>query len=274
MKDFTKAKKIDFKGKKTYYWIEWNKELKKNFVVLYPPTSMNNSSMEPLEKMINETGHPTLLIEPRWTDHFKLDDFSNEFITLMKKEGIENPICLGYCGGYMILVDYVYKTNNADKIIGICGSYNFYKTAKNKFYFYFFDNVLRYGAYIGSLYWDIKHKRSKEKRGYPDQSKLQGKRYFPDVWLSIVDLPFSEISAHIKNGKKIIKWDISEKLGKVDKDMILIYGKNDMLVTPKSGEYIKKQVTGNCIVKVIEGEHSLPITRPKKVMEVLREYLI
>ena len=273
MKDFNKARKISFKGKDTYYSIEWKRELNKNFVVLYPPTSMNDSSMKPLEKMINEIGHPTILVNPKWHEYNSLDDFSEELVKIIKKEGIENPICLGHSGGYMILVDYVYKTNNADKIIGICGSYKFSETAKNKFYFHLFDKVLRYGAYIGSLYGGIKHKRSKEKRGYSDQSKLQGKKDFPGVWLSIVDLPFNEISAHIKNGKKIIKWDISEKLDKIDKDMILIYGKNDICVTARAGKYIKKHV-GNCIVKVIEGEHMLPITRPKQVMEVLREYLI
>ncbi len=274
MKDFTEVKKISFKGEDTYYSIKRNEELKKNFVVLYPPTSMNDSSMKPLEKMINETGHPTILVNPKWHEYNSLDDFSEELVQIISKEGIENPTVCGHSGGYMILADYVYKTKNADKIIGICGSYKFSETAKNKFYFHLFDKVLRYGAYIGSLYGGIKHKRNKEKRGYPDQSKLQGKKDFPGVWLSIVDLPFNEISAHIKNGKKIIKWDISEKLDKIDKDMILIYGKKDISVTARAGEYIKEHVKGNCIVKVIEGAHMLSITRLEEVMEVLSEYLI
>ncbi len=273
MKDFNKARKIEFNGRETYHWIEWRKDLKKRFVVMYPGSSMNSSSLEKLEKMINDAGHPTLIKEPDWMNS-DLNYFSGDLSAVIKKEGIEKPILLGQSAGYPIIIDYICKTNNADKVIGICCSHKFSETAKNKFYFYLFDKILRYSGYFGSAYMDILHKIKKEKRDYRDYSNLEGKKDIPHVWLSIVDVPFNDISEDICNGRKIIKWDITEKLKKIKNNTLLVYGRSDMLVTPKAGEYISKYVKGDCIIKVIEGDHSLPTTRPGEVMKVISEYLI
>jgi len=214
------------------------------------------------------------MIEPDWMNS-DLNYFSNDLSAVIKKEGIEKPILLGQSAGYMVIIDYICKTNNADKVIGTCCSPKFSETGKNKLYFYIFDKILRYSGYLGSAYMNIRHKIKKEKRGYHDYSTLEGKKDIPHVWLSMTDVPFSYITEDIHNGRKIIKWDITQQLKEIDKDMPLIYGNSDMLVTPRAGEYIKKSAKkANCTIKVIDGSHSLPTTKPKELMEAIKEYLI
>ncbi len=287
MKDRSLEKRILSDDLEIYYWITWSKELNRRFIILHPASSMNHTSLQSLEQGLNEMGFPTLTLDPRGyglskappkPEYFTLDKYSNDLKRIIEKEGLEKPYYLGHSFGFMPIVDYVSKSSNASSIIGVCASYNFSKTAQNKLLFYLFNRVLRYAEYIGSFGMKIYNLIIKEqkvrKQKYPDQSKLEEKTDL-DVWFSIVDVPFMEIKTHIISGIEINKWDITEQLKKIDIPVLLIYGNKDIMVRPDTGEYISSLIKNSedlCRIEIIEGTHSLPVTRPSKVLEVIKKF--
>lgn len=282
MKSKSSAKKITSdEGFSIYYWVNWDKEMKKNFKVLYPGSSMNHSSMENLEKGINERGFPTLVLDPRGfgyseslpkSEYFSLDKYSNDLRKIIEQEGLEKPSYIGHSFGFMPIVDYVAQTSNAEDITGICASYRFSDTVQNKFLFHLFNRVLRYSEYAGSIGTQIMHLLKGDKREYSDQSKLDGKTDF-DVWISIVDAPSKDLKIHSVSGIEINKWDISEQLQKIENPVLLIYGTNDMMVKAYAGEHISSLVKGNTDIEILEGTHSLPVNQSKRILKILDKYL-
>ena len=283
MRSKSSAKRIiSEEGLDIYYWVTWDKNLSKGFVVLYPGSSMNHSSLQNLEQKLNENGFPTIVLDPRGfgfsyappePEYFKLDNYSDDLRRIIEKEGLENPSFLGHSFGFMPVVNYVAQTSNAKDIVGICASYNFSKTAQNKFLFHLFNRFLRYFEYAGSVGMQTAHFLKGEKRTYPDQSKLEGKSDL-EVWLSIADVPFKEIKTHIVSGIEINTWNITSQLKNIENPLLLIYGSRDPMVKSHAGEYIASLVNGAVNVEVIDGTHSLPITNPEKVWEVMKKYML
>ncbi len=282
MKSKSSAKNIISKeGLDIYYWVEWDKRFSKNFIILHPGSSMNHSSLQKLEQKLNEEGFPTIVLDPRGfgfshappePEYFKLDNYSDDLRRIIEKEGLETPSFLGHSFGFMPVVDYVAKTSNAKEIVGVCASYNFSKTAQNKFLFHLFNRFLRYSEYLGGAGTQIRHFLSGEHRGYPDQSNLVGKSDL-EVWLSIVDVPFKEIKTHIVSGIEINKWDITAQLEKIKNPLLLIYGTKDPMVKAYAGEHIASLVNGETIIETVDGTHSLPVAQPEKVWEVMKRYV-
>jgi pimeloyl-ACP methyl ester carboxylesterase len=281
MKDIFNAKSVlAFDGLQLYYWITWNKELKGGFVVLHPGSSMNHSSLESLEKGLNERGHPTIVFDPRWDnypdaltkrEHYSVEHCSGDLQKIIEKEGLEKPALLGHSAGFMPIVDYASRTSNAKQLIGICASHKFSETAQNKFLFHLFNKGLRYTEYLGSLGTNIAHKLKGEQRSYPDQSALQDKSEL-STWLSIVDAPLRSIKAHIISGIEINTWDISKQLAEIDKPMLLVYGSKDFMVKPMAGDYIRSIVKWDCRIEIIEGTHSLPMKKHKDILKIIEGY--
>ncbi len=281
MKSKSLANKIiSEEGLEIYYWVTWDKDLSKEFVVLHPGSSMNHSSLQNLEQKLNENGFPTIVLDPRGfgfsyappkPEYFKLEKYSNDLKKILEKEGIEHPSFVGHSFGFMPIIDYVAQTSNAKDIIGVCASYNFSKTAQNKLLFHLFNRFLRYFEYAGNIGTQTAHFLKGEKRTYPDQSKLEGKSDL-EVWLSIADVSFREIKTHIVSGIEINKWDITPQLKKIENPLLLIYGSRDPMVKEYAGKYIASLVKGETSIEVIEGTHSLPITDPEKVWKVMKKY--
>ncbi len=279
MKDKYLAKKIISKDNlEIYYWVTWNKELSKRFVVLHPASSMNHSSLQNLEQRLNEIGFPTLVLDPRGSgfseappepEYFTLDKYSDDLRKIIEEEGLEKPSYLGHSFGFMPIVDYVSKSPNAYSITGICASYNFSKTAHNRLLFNLFNTILRYAEYVGSFGMKLYNLTTRKKNDYPDQYGLEGKTDL-NVWFSIVNTKFREIKTHIISGIEINKWDVTEQIKKIKVPILLIYGNKDIMVKPDTGEYISSLTKGYCEIEIIEGTHSLPITKPLMVLEVIK----
>lgn len=281
MKDLSKASRIITPDNlELRYWVTWNKELTKDFIVLHPASSMNHSSLEALERMLNERGNPTVIFDPRWRNYpespikkecYTLEKCSGDLQQIVEKEGLENPLFIGHSAGFMPIADYVARTSNACGLVGICASHKFSETT-NKIEFVLFDRFLRYGDYLGCLATGIAYKLKGEQRGYPDQSNLYDKSDFPGVWLKVTGVSFNGIRANVASGKQTdAKWDISEQLGKIDKPTVLIYGKNDIMVRPIAGEYMSKMLKGDCHAYAINGTHSLPLKSPEKIIKIIEE---
>jgi len=272
-------------GLKIYYWIDYdkNRKNKDKFFVLYPGSSTNHTSLNILSKLIVDFYDvSTISLDPRG---FGISDIpynkkngglnyhTSDLTRIIKKEGIENPFGVGHSFGFMPIVDYANKTSNMDYIVGICASYNFSETAENKFLFHLFDKVLRYNEFIMSGLMKLSHWVKGETRPeFPDASDLEGKSEF-DVYKKIVDVPLKRSLANTQSGRIINTWDISEQLKNIDNPMLLIYGEKDPMVRACAGDKIKDLVKGKCEIETIKGTHSLPITNPKAVFEVMQKYL-
>jgi pimeloyl-ACP methyl ester carboxylesterase len=281
MKDKSHAKKIVASdGLNIYYWVTWNNQLRGNFRVLHPGASMNHSSLEPLEKGLNERGYATVGFDPRGvgysdkpteSDFYALERYSSDLQRIIEKEGLENPALLGHSLGFMPAVDYTSRTLNAERIIGICGSHNFKETAGNETLFHLFDKFLRYLEYPASLGMRLAHTFRGEKRQYQDQSELQHLSEF-GIWLSIADVALKSIKTHTVSGKKINTFDITKQLISIDKPFLLIYGSEDPMVRPIAGKYIRDIAKGKYMVETIEGAHSLPMKKPREILAIIEKY--
>jgi pimeloyl-ACP methyl ester carboxylesterase len=241
---------------------------------------MNHSSLENLERSLNENFNPTIIIDPRGVGYSKapsekkyysIDRYADDIAKILDTEGISNVTFIGHSMGFMPAVHYAAKTENYNSLVGISASYSFPKTAKNRLGFFLFDHFLRYNEYLGSLMANLSHKAIGLPRVYNNQSLPEGSSDW-STYLSIVDVPLHEISNHIVGGKEHNKWDISNDLKKINKNILLIYGSKDYMVLPSTGEYIKG-ITKDCDIEIIlDASHGVPITNPKAVIEILEKY--
>lgn len=283
MKELSKAKKIvSSDGLNIHYWINWERDFNRDFVVLHPGSSMNHSSLHAIEEGFNKRGNPTLVFDSRGfgcsdapsdSKFYSLEKYSGDLQKIVEQEGLENPVLLGHSFGFMPIIDYSNKTDNASHVVGICGSYNYSKTTANKVLFHIFNKVLRYTEYLGSIGTDIVHRFKEEERTYvPDQSNLGDKSDF-QIWCNIVDVPLSKVTAHIVAALEINKWDITKQLEEAKNPMLLVYGDNDFMVRPSAGYYIKNKTKADCNIEVLEGDHSLPMKKPKEILETIYHYI-
>ncbi len=283
MSNKSKIESVD--GLKIYYWVDYDRDRKNKdkFFVLHPGSSMNHTSLNNLSKKIVDFYNvSTISLDPRGfgisdiphnKENYGLNYYTSDLTRIIEKEGIENPFGVGHSFGFMPIVDYASETSNMDYIVGICASYNFSETAENKFLFHLFDKVLRYSEFIMSGYMKLSHWVKGETRPeFPDASDLEGKSEF-DVYKKIVDISLKRSLADTQSGRIINTWDISEQLKNVNKPMLLIYGEKDPMVRACAGDKIKDLVKGECEIETIEGKHSLPITKPKAVFDIMQKYL-
>ena len=282
MKNKSSAKRIvSDEGLDIYYWVNWNKDLPKNFKILHPGSSMNHSSLQSLEQGLNNRGFPTIVLDPRGIgfsdapskpEYFSLEGYTSDLRKIVEQEGLKQPSYVGHSFGFMPIIDYVSQTSNAQDITGICASYKFSETAQSKILFHLFNRVLRYSEYAGSVGTQISHLVKGAQREYPDQSGLAGKSDY-DVWLSIVDVPFKDVKSHTVSGIEINKWDITEQLQQIDNPLLLIYGTKDPMVKAHAGEYISSLAKGKTNIEVVKGTHSLPIIQSNDVLKVMEKYV-
>jgi pimeloyl-ACP methyl ester carboxylesterase len=267
-------------GFDVYYWVTKSEKLTKDFVVLYPGSSMNHTALEELEKGLNESGHPTLILDPRGFGYsylpakkelYSLDLYVDDLKRIIEQENLINPILIGHSFGFSIISKYASDIGNTKKVIGICGSHNFSETSKSKILFYSFDKFFRYFEYLGSSYCLLRHFILGRRRKYTNQNLVNGSHL--EIYLSVVDVSFEEIKVHIVAGIDIAAWNITEELKKIETPLFLIYGEKDWMITKETGEKIQKLVKGECKVKTLQGVHALPIMEPKKVLDEIIEIL-
>jgi pimeloyl-ACP methyl ester carboxylesterase len=209
---------------------------------------------------------------PAEQEYYSLERYSDDLERIIIKQGLREPILLGHSFGFMPEADYAAKTGNAERLIGISASHNFSKTAPNKVALALFDVGWRGFEYVCSLLTGISHIVKGEERDYPDHSNLEGKGDMR-VFLSIVDVPFSNIKRYHIAGRQHVSSDISQQLAEIKKPMLLIYKSGDLMVPKRAGDEIRK-INPGAEVEVIKGSgHSLPITRPDAVLNVLQKYL-
>jgi pimeloyl-ACP methyl ester carboxylesterase len=282
MKNLSSAKKIvSEEGIDVYYWVNWDKSKNKTFYIIHPGSSMNHSSMENLEKGLNEKGFPTINIDPRGfglskapaeKDYFSLEAYSDDLRKIVEQEGLENPSFIGHSFGFMPIVDYVSESSNAKNISGVGASYKFSQTSKNMFLFHLFNRFLRYGEYAGSVGTGLAHFLKRGERGYSNQAVLNNKSDL-SVWLSAVDVTFEDIKTNIISGKEICKWDITQQLQKLDIPVLLVYGIYDSMVKPETAYKMQELIKGECNIEFIEATHSAPITQARRVLNTMNKYL-
>ncbi|MEM4637435.1 MAG: alpha/beta fold hydrolase [Candidatus Woesearchaeota archaeon] len=263
---------------KIYYWITYRTGMNKKFKFLHPASSMNHTSLEPLEHLLNKESIPTINIDPRGTGYsqtpvnkkyFSLEKYTKDIATILKAEGIEKPDFIGHSMGFMPSVNYVAETNNGDKIFGICASYHFPDTTANKIFFYLFNNGLRYNEIFGSAATGILHIIKNEFRPYNDQSKIAKGM---NIYTAFTDVSIKEAINHCLSGIEINKWNISEQLKKINNSIILIYGnKDNIVVAEKAGSKIL-EITKNVSIYKIEGKHDVPIKDPTSILKIIKKY--
>ena len=281
MKDKSKAKRIvSADGLNIYYWINWDNNLTNAFNILHSGASMDHSSLDSIERGLTERAHPTIVFDPRGQGYsdaptkkefYQLERFSSDLQKIVEQEGLEKPEFVTHSLGFMPVLDYVAETKNASRIIGICASPKFSETAPSKALFHVFNKALRYVDYLGSLAMKVSNTVNGNAVSYPDQSNLEGKSDF-EVWKRIVNISLQRTRGNTISGTQVNKWDIANQLCHLYTPLLLIYGREDVMVRPLAGEYIKLLSRGECDVEIIKGTHSLPLTRPKEVLRVIDKY--
>jgi pimeloyl-ACP methyl ester carboxylesterase len=269
-------------GVDVHYWATPGRD--KSTVVLHPGSSMTHSSLQKLEAGLQERGHPTLVFDPRGFGYseapadpeaFTLANYSGDLERVLNKAGVEDPILLSHSFGFMPVADYAARTGNATRVTGICGSHNHEDTAPSKILFHIFDKGIRYVLeWTGTVYTGLEHLKDGSSRGYPDQSEMVGEGD-PEILRTIVDQPFEVIRANNVSGRVINTWNVAEQVGQLEVPVHMIYAGKDQMISPVKGEaHIRKLVDGDRLkVDVIAGApHSVPVTDPAAVLEVLDQY--
>jgi len=277
MKKRQDAKTIDSSdGVKVHYWVNWKPEMNKSFVVMHPGASMNHSSLQGIERGLNERGHPTLLFDqrgigyseaPAKQEYYSLEKYSADLQRIIEKEGLENPDLFAHSFGFMVAIDYLSRTGNLGKITAACASHNFSETT-NPLLFHIGGKILGCFNYLTWAANLMSNQITGEKIDYSEQD-LAGKSDLSVVH-ALVNVPFKELRVYRANSG-LAKWDISEKLKQVTNPLQLVYGKQDLMVRPYAGEKIARLVKGKCDIHVVEGTHTLPLTHPERVLEVMND---
>jgi pimeloyl-ACP methyl ester carboxylesterase len=271
---------VSSEGLEIYYWTDYrtNNRNKKKFIVLHPASSMNHTALEPLEKLLDNAGLSTINIDPRGTgysqalnkkEHFSLEKYTSDISKILTKEGIEKPHFFGHSMGFMPIINYIYETNNADKIFGASTSNNFSETTCSKLLFNLFNHILRYNELAGSVATGLVHAFMREKRPYNDQSKIS---YGGNPYIAFTDVSLKEARNHCISGKEINKWNISEQLKKIDNRIILIYGDKDKMTVPEKAGNNIKNIAKNAHVLILKGDHDIPIKNPNSIAEIIAAY--
>ena len=267
-------------GLTIYYWTTWDKSMKKPFKVLHPGSAMNHSSLENLERGLNERGHPTITFDPRGSGYsdcpiprkyFTLDAVTGDLAGIIAKEGVDNPSIIGHSFGFMPAVEYATK-NPVSDIVGICGSYHFPSTAPSKLLFHLFDKGIIYTEYLGSAYTSMCHKLKGTKRL---ECTDQTDKTLSDlgIWFTIVDIPLKTASSHVFGQREINTWDITKQLTELTTPLLLIYGEKDPMVRPFAGEHIKFITNASCRTFTIpKATHALPLNNFDGVLELIDKY--
>jgi pimeloyl-ACP methyl ester carboxylesterase len=286
MKSKSDAKKIvSSDGAEIYYWATNNESFDKNPVFLHPASSMNSSSLEDLENMLNETGHSTIILDPRGTGfsqvparkrYFQIEKYVEDISRIVDAEHMLYATFFGHSTGFMPIACYAAETQNAHALVGTSVSYRFSETvgqgiAKN-LAFHFFNRIGRYAEYPASI--GVRLFRPLQQREMNDQSQMAGNTEGA-VYESIVNAPFSQIHQNIVSGIEINRWDITTQLREIRLPMILIYGNQDKIVVPITGEHIKKELekhNSHVYIIHVNGKLSLPVTNPSNVIDVIETY--
>lgn len=279
MKSKTSAKTIrGIDDAKIFYWISWKPGMNKSWMLLHPAASMNHSSLQSLETGLNERGHPTIVFDPRGTGYSQLpqkegyhtiDRCSKDVQRIVEKEGLENPDFLTHSFGFLPVVDYISRTGNAGKLTGVCASPNFSKTVNPIMFNLWTNFLMETSEYLGSSAMCLVNALTCRKREYNNQN-LPGESDFR-IWLSIIDIPRKEVAGHMFDIKNLSA-DISPQLEKVACPVKLIYASKDTMVKPYAGKIISNLVRGMCTIDVVDGTHTLPVSHPEKVLEILDSY--
>lgn len=279
MKNLEDAKSISgVDNARVYYWTSWKPEMKKNWVFLHPGASMNHSSLQSLEKGLNDRGHPTVILDPRGTGYSKLplnreyhtlDKCSVDIQRIVEQESLENPEFLAHSFGFLPIVDYVSRTGNAEKITGVCVSPNFSKTADPLMFNLWVNGLMEASEYIGSSAMCLINAITWKKRVYNNQN-LPGESELR-IWQSIIDIPRKEVAGHMLDITNLSE-DISPQLRKIACPVQLIHGDKDVMVRPYAGDIIANLVRGKCTADIVSASHTLPVRNPEKVLEIIDKY--
>lgn len=297
MKNKSDAKRlITPDGLNIYYWVSWRKDFKKRFFVLHSDITLNHSSLQGLESMLNNLGFPTITFDvrgvgfsdaPKDRDYYHLENYSNDLEAIIINEGIENTIILGHGFGFMPVVGYASKEDNNmvndlqrfSAIIGVCCSYNFQETRLRSFH----PKALiikaleaKHIAYLTHFsiagYRLLKDgfKHGRYAKPYNNQSLVVYKSYL-NVILSTFKAPLQRLGLFVDIKKQAMSWDITDQLRYLKTNLLLVHGLKDTLVRPTTGYEIGKITNAECKVTTCNGDHAIPITHPELVIDIIKK---
>jgi pimeloyl-ACP methyl ester carboxylesterase len=298
MKNLAKAKKIINKDNlDVFYWVDWNKDMKHDFVVMHPGSSVNHSAIERHAACLNDLGYPTLLVDPIGfglseksflksdfqiqPKYFTTDKYVDTLEQILEAEGIEKKILWGHSHGFIVITELASrKPENVKQIIGVCASDDFMKTAGNTAFVKLFDIVLRYlFEFPGNTMVKISRFVKRPNTTYPDFAPLEGKSDFAAnlySWLKIVGTSYKGTVLNTVHGHVVDNSRLSERIINSIHDIpaIIVYGSDDFMVSSEKASPRMKKIFNNYQILVIPGNHCLPINRPRELTEAISRYLV
>jgi pimeloyl-ACP methyl ester carboxylesterase len=68
-------------------------------------------------------------------------------------------------------------------------------------------------------------------------------------------------------------FDVMERLGEIERPVLVVSGENDQLTPPKYGRYLAEHIAEAKLVMLSDARHLSPLERPDTVNRVIREWL-
>lgn len=298
MKDIAKAKKIvNTDNIEVYYWVDWNKKMKRDFIIMHPGSSVNHSAIERHAAYFNDLGYPTLLVDPIGfglseksflksnfpiqPKYFTIDKYTDALEKILEVEGINKKYLWGHSHGFIVIAELASrKPEDVKQIIGVCASDDFMKTVGNVVFVKTFDIVLRYlFEYPGNTMVKISNLVKKKNTTYHDFAPLEGRTDFAAnmySWLKIVDTSYKGTHLNTVHGHVVDNSRLSDQITKSIRHIpaIIIYGRGDFMVSAEKASPRMRKIFDNCKILVLPGNHCLPINRPQELTAAISKYLV
>jgi pimeloyl-ACP methyl ester carboxylesterase len=258
-------------GLEIFYWITPGK---KTPYVLHPGGGSNHSSLERIERGLNDRGYATVVHDPRGVGHsskpnqgeyYALSRYAQDIEGIIMQEGLERPRFLSHSFGFMPIVDYASRTANAELIVGVCASHNFVCTSINPAVWHFFDRVVIPAAYVWNRVLAAAYSFLNIPDRYPDESSYSG---VLQEYLICDQSP----KASLTRVRQILRYDVTQQLSCLETPMVLIHSRGDMMVRPKAADMIKALTRGACSSAMVNGPHWFLYKNPEYVLDVVDRY--
>ncbi len=258
----------------TKIWYNYIKGRKTCIVFLHGLTG-SSSAWNPFYPDLQKKGHSILLMDVRGhglsekpveKEKYTLEYVAKDLFYLLNKLKIKKIILIGHCYGGMISQLFYQKyPTYVKKIVLINAHYNF---SSNKFRYFLSWIVYSFYYILSILLSPLSFEKNHIHLDYTKfriSHDLSPRRIYEDIRATSFRtfLPFTKNTLHI---------DFTDTLKKVKIPVLIIHGKNDLVIPLKVANEMKKKIK-NSTLKLLDTNHVSVINVPEEILDEIKNFL-
>lgn len=194
---------------------------------------------------------------------YKLENFSKDVAALIEKEKLRNVVLIGHCfGGIISIYNQSYYPGYSSGLVLINTSYKApffrYNTLEKTLLKYIFQLLLK----LPNL----------RRKGHADFDKFVGT---PDIHIKrfLSDVSHTSLHSYLNICQHLVDLNVDGLLDQIEIPTLIIWGMDDILFPPKTGEYMNKKIKKSHLVQIEGANHILIINNPKDIQKNIAVFL-